>query len=139
MDTSLPETTAQSFRIIDTAEFLKKARISKSTLCRLEKSDPTFPKPGQLAARGCRLWLESAVDAYLIAKLSTPAKPNTARVAKAVSAAAHECAKEKRRATRLKKRGPSSSPENPELRALAVAKAAAAKRSRKTSVSTATP
>ena len=96
MNTASHESPAQALRIINTAEFLAKARISKSTLCRLEKSDPSFPKPGQLSARGTRLWLESDVDAYLVAKLTTPAKPNAARVAKAVSSLMRTSAERKR-------------------------------------------
>lgn len=72
-------------RLITAAEFATKMRASISTLSRLERSDPSFPKPGQLASRGSRLWLESAVDAYLVEKLSQPARPNTERVAKAIA------------------------------------------------------
>ena len=84
------DTAAQppSPRFITTSEFLQKLRGSRSTLGRLEKSDPDFPKPGQLTPGGTRLWLESAVDGYLLAKLAAPAKPNTARVAKAVGKSA---------------------------------------------------
>lgn len=89
--------SASSLRLITADEFVQKARISKSTLSRLEKNDPGFPKPGQLASRGNRLWLESAVDDYLRAKLSATASPNAGRVQRAVARSVQVRAATKRR------------------------------------------
>ncbi len=125
MSTATPDTavSAAPLRLITTDEFVQKARISKSTLSRLEKSDPSFPKPGRLATRGTRLWNESTVDEYLLGKLATPAAPNDGRVERAVRQSVQ---------ARANRRGRSPSDGNSSSR-----RGDAAKPARKTSAATA--
>lgn len=76
-----------SIRLINATAFAQKAACSVSTLGRLEKSDPAFPKAGRLAPNGSRLWVEHVVDQWLLDRMvaGAAASDPAARTAKATA------------------------------------------------------
>jgi prophage regulatory protein len=56
-------------KIARVPEVLSKSGISRSTLARFEKNDPTFPKKFKIGVRSMG-WLESEIDAWIQSRVA---------------------------------------------------------------------